>query len=90
MFYVGDTVRISAAITDSATAAAVDPSSVVVKVRNPQTGTTTNHTATRVTTGSYRADIAAGVAGTWRYRIEASGTASAVLEGAYVVQASRV
>lgn len=90
MFYVGDTVRISAAITDSATGAAIDPTSVVVRVRNPQTGVTADHAATRVTTGSYRADIAAGVQGTWRYRVEASGTVSAVLEGAYVVQPSRV
>lgn len=90
MFYVGDTIRISAAITDSATDAAADPSSVVVKVRNPQTGETASHTATRVTTGSYRADITAGVSGTWRYRVEASGVVSAVIEGAYVVNPSRV
>ena len=89
-FFPGDTIRFDVAITDGATGAAADPSSVVVKVKSPATGTTTNHTATRLATGSYRADIVASLPGTWRYRIEATGTANCATEGAYVVHASRV
>lgn len=83
-------MRIETTVTDAATGAAVDPDSVVVKLRNPSTGATASHTATRQSAGHYRYDAIASQPGTWRYRIETTGSIVSAIEGAYVVQATGV
>lgn len=86
----GDLVRVSAAFTDSAGAAA-DPTGVTLKVIEPD-GTQTSYVygtdaeVIKASTGNYYADIAADAAGGWHYQWAGSGAVVAVQPGQFAVQ----
>ena len=81
MFTKGDVVRIIATFTDSQ-GNLTDPTSVTATVRAPN-GTVTTPTATKVSTGVYRADVATNASGPWLYRFESTGSAQAAAEGEF-------
>jgi len=88
---IGDLVRCSAAFTTLA-GVAIDPTALVFKFTNPA-GTTTTYTygtdpqVIRDSTGNYQVDLSVSTAGLWLYWFEATGTAQAVEEGSFYVDA---
>jgi len=94
-FIIGDTARITTALTHPATAAAVDPGGLALKVRKPdQTLTTLTYGADAAlekdAVGHYHADIALDQAGLWHWRWEATGANAGVAEGVLTAKASQV
>jgi hypothetical protein len=89
----GETARISLSVADT-TGAAVDPSVLRLKVRDPG-GTVTTYTygsdaeVVRAALGDYYADLPLDVAGRWAWRWEAE-TPSGVAESSQQVTASAV
>lgn len=88
---VGDAIRLSVAFTNSASAA-VDPSAVSLKVRNPA-GTVTTYTyalgeLTKASTGNYYRDIDLDAAGEWAYRFAGTTSNKAAVEGEFIVRPS--
>jgi hypothetical protein len=88
----GDLVRASVAFTNAAGAAA-DPTTVVVRVRAPNTGrdgyTTytygTDAEVQKTATGAYYLDVACTVAGTYWVRWEGAGAVIAAVEDTWDV-----
>lgn len=89
---LGDLVRISAAFSD-ANGAALNPTAVYCKVKNPN-GTITAYTygtdaaLVRASTGSYYVDVDANTAGVWKYRFHSTGTGQAAAESWFTVEES--
>ena len=90
VYQVGDLVRISAAFTNEAGAAA-DPTTVslLVKLRYVIGATATTYTypatVTKDSTGNYHVDFAPTTEGIWDYRWIGTGVVTAACEGAFNV-----
>jgi len=88
---IGDLARCSAAFTTLA-GVAIDPTVLVFRFKNPA-GTTTTYTygtgpqVVKDSTGNYHVDLSTATAGLWLYWFEATGTAQAVEEGSFYVDA---
>lgn len=88
---LGETVRISVAITN-AVGAAADPTGLTIKIRNPA-GTITTYTygtdaqLVKLSTGNYYVDwsipLAAASEGAWSYRFDGTGTNACASEGTF-------
>jgi hypothetical protein len=89
---IGDLVRIASAFTTHA-GAAVDPTAVTARVKDPS-GTVTVFTypatVAKDATGSYHADFVPTLPGVHHYRWEGTGAAVAASESFFYVQASAV
>jgi hypothetical protein len=91
---IGDVARLSNTFTTQATGAAVDPTTVDLKVQAPD-GSTTSYsfagaTITKDSVGNYHVDIAPTLVGTYRYRWTSTGTGAASEEGSFAVRVRRV
>ena len=85
---VGDSIRLKAYFKREDVL--TDPTSVVLKVKDP-TGATTIYDygaseVTRETTGTYYKDIIVEDSGRWNYRFEGSGSVTATEEYYFVVE----
>ena len=90
-YTVGDLVRVQGTLSDAA-GVAIDPTSLLIKVRDPSgVVATLTYPAdiTQSATGVYIADINIDDDGCWRYRFESSGTGQAAQEGFFIVEKSR-
>lgn len=91
-YYPGNLVRIDGAFTDSNDAPA-DPSTVVLKVKDP-TGATTTYTQgvdpdlIKDNVGFYHLDLQPTLEGVWHYRWEGSGAIKAAGDGRFYVKDS--
>jgi hypothetical protein len=77
----GELVACQVTFTNTASGAAVDPTTVTIKVRDPN-GTLTTYTyagdtITKVAVGVYKVEVPASIPGTWYYRAESTGSQSA-------------
>jgi hypothetical protein len=88
VFDIGDGVILAAAFTD-ADGAAINPTTVVCRVKNPA-GTVTTPTVAHPATGSYTATFVTAVAGRHAYRWEGTGAATAAGERGFRVRDSEV
>lgn len=88
----GDLVRCSAAWTDTA-GAAVDPTVVIFKFKNPA-GTVTTYTygtnpeLVKDSVGNYHVDVDGSSSGVWYYSFVSTGTGQASDENQFVVSVS--
>jgi hypothetical protein len=79
-YHSGANVRFSVVFRDPTTGAVVDPTTVVFKIRRPDTGAVTTWTylvvgsIVRDSAGNYHADYTCDFPGEWYYRWEASGS----------------
>lgn len=91
---IGETARLSVAITDAANAPA-DPGALRLKVKNP-VGTVQTYTygvsgeVVRDSAGAYHADILLATDGHWAWRWETDAPNAGAVEGALSVDKSRV
>lgn len=83
---VGTAVQLTAEFYDDGVL--VDPTTVTLRVRNPQ-GTRSTPLTVRDSTGKFHCDIQLNTAGQWWYRFEATGPIAAD-EGSFVVRRSSV
>jgi uncharacterized protein YfaS (alpha-2-macroglobulin family) len=88
----GDSVRCSATFQNSSDAA-IDPTTVTFKYKDPSGNLATLIYGTDVTvvkdsTGHYHVDVNADQSGTWHYRFESTGTGQAADEGTFEVAES--
>ncbi len=86
----GDLVVISAAFTDR-NSAALDPSTVTFKIKDPNNLDTTYVYGTdaevvKDSVGNYHIDISAAIVGRYYYRYESTGTGQAAEEGSFEVK----
>jgi len=85
----GDQVRITATFTNS-TGATVDPSTIVVKYKDPSGTTTTldysKAEITKSTKGVYYADVTLDESGTWYVRAYGTGAAIAAASSSLEVR----
>lgn len=86
---IGTELPLRATFTDLITGQLVDPSTIVLKVKDP-TGTVTDYTPTRQSLGVWSYNYLFSVAGVYFYRFEASGNFVAVGEKSLMVAASQV
>jgi hypothetical protein len=84
----GDLVRLTRTFTNIAGVAA-DPSSVAVRVQDPN-GTVTTPVVTNDAVGSYYADVTPDVSGRWDYRWATTGDPQTNEEGYFIVRRRRV
>ena len=89
---VGDLVRCVGVFADSE-AAAIDPTTVTFKVREPSGDVvayvySTDAEVVRDGEGNYHVDVSATEAGTWHYRYESTGTGQAAGENEFEVRVS--
>lgn len=87
----GDLVRVSAAFTSAG--AAIDPTTVTAKVRDPSGNVTTlvyltDGALVRDAAGAFHTDVNADEAGVWTYRFASTGTGQAAAEGTFRVRES--
>lgn len=87
---IGDLVRVSGAFTDR-NGAALDPTVVSFKFKDPSDTTTTYVYSTHEElvkdgVGHYHANIDVDEAGTWYYRWVSEGTGQAAEEGTFTVR----
>lgn len=85
-YTLGDSIRLSAAFTNSG-GNAVDPGSVVCTVRKPS-GSTTTPSVTKDSTGNYHSDVDLDAVGEWFYRFEGLTSNKAAAEQRFIVKAS--
>lgn len=91
---IGQTARLSVAITDAANAAA-DPGTLRLKAKTPA-GVTTTYTygvggeIVKDAVGAYHADIALAAAGRWIWRWETDAPNAGADEGELNVRKSRI
>jgi hypothetical protein len=89
---LGDQVRIrvlfEALDVDDETWIAVDPTDVVLKIKEPTLGTETEVTVVQDDTGSYHYDLDLTAPGLWRWRWVGTGDAVAADEGKLLVRQS--
>ena len=90
---VGDTVTLTATITNSA-GTATDPTDLTLQVQNPA-GTVTLYTyslgeITKSSTGVYYKTVALSSAGYWFWEFQASGTIAKVENGNIYVRAQQI
>lgn len=77
---VGSNVRFSVVFTEVATGALVDPTTVIFRIKTPETGAVTTWTylvlgsIVRDSIGRYHADYTCDFPGDWYYRWEAAGS----------------
>lgn len=83
-FEVGQPVRI--ALTFTANRVKVDPSTAVVKLRDPNDEITTL-TPSRDALGKYHVSVTPTLSGLWRWRVESTGYVT-VREGQFTVPVS--
>lgn len=89
----GSLIRVSAVFLVNS--APTDPTTIVLKFKNP-TGTITTWTfgtdnqVVKESLGTYRADINANVGGTWLFRWEGTGAAQAADQGTFDVTAATI
>jgi hypothetical protein len=86
---VGDLVRVTGTFTDAA-GTAIDPTTVVFKVKKPDRSITTYTYGTdmqlvKESTGNYRVDISADVKGKYKYRWYSTGNGQAAGESEFEV-----
>ena len=94
-FIIGDTARISVALTHPDTGSAVDPGGLTLQVRAPGGSLTTltygiDAAMVKEAVGQFRADIDLATAGVWHWRWTASGANKGVAEGQLTAKASQV
>jgi hypothetical protein len=91
---IGDVVRISDAITTTATGSAIDPTAVSLVLLLPDATETTytyaGSTITKDSAGNYHVDVTITMAGTHRYRWTSTGTGAASEESWFQVRPRRV
>lgn len=92
-YIVGDLVRVS--VLFMLANAPADPSTVVLKWKNPAGIITTWTYLTNVqlikdSTGQYHADLDLLTSGTWNFRWEGTGTAQAAGQGSFVAAATNM
>ena len=91
---IGETARLSVAITDAAGAAA-DPGALRLKTKDPA-GTVQTYTygvsgeVVKDAVGSYRADILLATAGRWAWRWETDAPNAGATEGGLSVEPSLI
>ena len=87
---IGDLARVTAAFTDGATGAAIDPTAVELTYKDPSGILTTLvygvGAISKDSVGNYHADINVTLAGTWTYRWFSTGTGQAASEGLFLVR----
>lgn len=94
VYDVGDLVRLVGTLNNAA-GAALDPSTLVVKVKAPS-GTTTTYTfgssafPIRTGLGTFYVDVTPSEPGEHDYKFASSGTGQAVDEGTFVVRTPKV
>ncbi len=94
-YQLGETVRITATITDSGGSAA-DPSTTLIYIEKPDGSLAADGTAmTKSATGSYYHDYTipgetAGIPGTYPYKIKATGSGGRVtiVKSSFIAEAS--
>lgn len=90
VYDVGDSVRVSATFTVSAVN--TDPSTITLKVKDPEGSITTytyaGGTVTKQATGIFYKDVTVSNDGIWYYRFEGTGTVIAAVEGQFRVRRS--
>jgi hypothetical protein len=91
---IGDLVRVSAAFSDVA-GAAIDPTNVAFKFKDPAGAVTayvyaTDAALVRDSAGNYHVDVSVDSSGRWHYRWESTGAGQAAEEGQFIVDASGV
>lgn len=88
---VGDVVRLTATFSEVASGAAVEPDGVEFLVRAPD-GTVTTYTSATTPAvatdvpGTYTLALDSLSVGTWRYRVQSTGSGQAAAEGVFVVR----
>ena len=91
---IGDVVRLTTAITTTATGAAVDPTGLAVILRTPAKNTTYTYgvdvEVVKDSVGNYHLDHTTTLAGRHVYRWVATGTAAAASENQFRVRVSQV
>lgn len=93
-YILGEVARISLDIADI-NGAAVDPGTLLLKVRAPS-GTVVTYTngssveLVRDSLGNYHTDLPLNAAGQWAYRWELTAPNAGAAEGVLIVQKSRV
>lgn len=90
-FDIGDTVRFAAVFTTTA-GVATDPTTVALKLKEPD-GAETSYTyagaaVTKDSTGTYHKDVVVDASGTWHYRWVGTGAVTSAEEGRIVVRKS--
>lgn len=95
MNYPGSEMRFSVAFTLTDTGAAADPTTLVIKLKDPASTITTytygsSAEVVQDSTGNYHADIAipsgTASAGKWSWRWEATGAVVGATEGTFIVR----
>ena len=89
---IGDTVRFTAAFTNAADAAD-DPSTVTLKIREPDSTETsyvylTDAEVVRDSEGNFHADLVVDASGSWYWRWVGTGDVATATAGSIVVRAS--
>lgn len=85
---IGDTARLTLNLTD-ANGIAVEPQSLVLKIKPPVGAPLTINAPTKVANGLYQHDLALSQKGHWYYRWESTAPIPAIAEGAITVSPSR-
>ena len=92
-YLIGNAARASVRFINATTGAATDPTTVVLRVKDPVL-TVTVYTygvdaiLVKDSVGNYHLDIPLNSAGVWRYRWEGTGTNQAAAESQFTVTAS--
>ncbi len=88
MYYVGETVELSAAFRDRLGALA-DPTSITLRIKSPAGVTSAKTYAagdiTKDSTGRYHYDLLLTASGRWEFRFEAAGAVAAIGEEEFQV-----
>ena len=87
-YLAGDLIRVS--VTFETDGLPVDPTTVLLKYKNPAGTITTwtfgvNNQVVKDKVGAYRADIDANAGGTWNFRWEGTGASQGVGQDNFVV-----
>lgn len=88
---IGDLIRISIPIVVDGEP--TDPTTLRARVKDPDGAETIyvygeDAELARADEGDYHLDVSASMSGTWRYRVESTGTAEGAEEGAFFVRTS--
>jgi len=89
-YLIGTRVRISATIRRLPEGELADPTSVSLRLRHLQSGKVTVHGLSRDGQGQYHCDLEPASAGSYWYRLQASGNIMAASEGHFLVLPSKV
>lgn len=89
-YSIKSTVTLSVTFTDSVTELPIDPTTVLLRIYQPDGTETTYSTVnfTHPSTGLYQKNIVPDLTGIWRYRWQGIGTANVTFEKLFEVRPS--